>query len=346
MPSKSILVQSITAAFALVFLATPSVPMATTTKSVKKAPKAAINAKPPAGETTGTEEKITSSALVSGRIDGVKFRPNISYLPPGRDEKLDVYLPTSRNSAKPLPVIVMIHGGGWVGGKKDAARELQAGVAFVRAGYVAVSVEYYKDRGNAWPTNIQDCKNAVRWVRAHAEELQIDPDRIGVMGGSAGGHLALMVAYTGDHPEFQAGSLYPGVSDKVSACLDLYGISNLLTRQGADKTGKPNGDLRTSHALFPESREHAPEKWKLASPITHVSAASPPTLIIHGVADTTVDRDQSSELAASLKKAGVEHELMIVPGIGHAFTLGDRRLPNDLRPVVIKFFDKHLKGQE
>lgn len=289
------------------------------------------------------EDRVTTAALMAGKVDGVIYRRNVSYLGPKRAEKLDVCLPAKRNAEKRSPVIVMIHGGGWIGGLKDASREVQAGVAFARAGYVTVSVEYFKKRGESWPRNLLDCKNAVRWVRKNADDLQVDVNRIGVMGGSAGGHLALMTAYTTDVPELEPEDLYPGVSDRVGAVVDLYGITNLLTRQQTSKSGEPNGQPKSAGGLFTDSREAAPEKWKLASPVTHVTSSTPPTLIIQGSQDTTVDRDQSYELARRLKQAGVKHELHIIPGAGHAFMLNDlRRHKEDLRPRVIRFFNENL----
>lgn len=289
------------------------------------------------------ESRLTSAALVAGKVPDVTYRRDVTYLKPDRAEKLDVYLPAEREPGVRSPVIVLIHGGGWIGGMKDATREVQAGVAFARAGYVAVSVEYFKKRGESWPTNLLDCKNAIRWVRTNADELQIDPDRIGVIGGSAGGHLALMTAYTTDVPELEPEDLYPGVSDRVGAVVNLYGITNLLTRQKTSKSGKPNGEPRSAGGLFTESREDAPEKWKLASPVTHVTSSTPATLIIHGTRDVTVDRDQAYELAERLEEAGVKHELHIIPGAGHAFILNDlRRHKEDLRPKVIRFFNENL----
>lgn len=290
------------------------------------------------------QEKITTGLLTAGKIKGVNFRGDVDYLGGNRAEKLDVYLPAQDDGKSSRPVIVMIHGGGWVGGDKAARRELQSGVTFARAGYVAVSVEYKKGKG-CWPTNLHDCKNAVRWVRTHAGELNADTENIGVIGGSAGGHLALMVAYTGGDKQLApASSPYPGVDDSVKAVVNLYGITNLVTRQSTDKTGKPNGDLRGGGALTDTSRQEAPDLWKLLSPVSHVTSSTPPTFTLHGSADTTVDRDQAYELDRTLKTAGAESKLMVIDGAPHSFILKDARLKEDLRPAVLGFFDKHLRG--
>jgi acetyl esterase/lipase len=279
---------------------------------------------------------------------GVVIEQDLEYLDPRRAERLDLYRPADRPAdGKQFGGIVMIHGGGWVGGDKAAAREFNMGTTFAKAGYVCVSVNYMMDEGRRWPTNLLDCKNAVRFLRKHAEKYHIDPNRLGVIGGSAGGHLALMVAYTTDVPTLEPTSPYPGISSRVGAVVNLYGITNVMTRRKTDPDGTPIGEPRENTALFTASRTEDPELWKMASPVTHVSKNSPPTLILHGTKDETVDRDQATDLATRLKEVGAEHEIMMIEGVGHTFDLQTWRrkpLPQDLRPVVTGFFDKHLKG--
>lgn len=272
------------------------------------------------------------------------LQQDIAYLESTRTEKLDLYLPADRAPSVRSPAVLIIHGGGWVGGSKSGRREFVTGTALALHGYVAASVEYMKEPGKRWPTNLLDCKNGVRWLRANAQRLQVDPQRIGVIGGSAGGHLALMVAYTSGVPALEPASPYPGVADHVSACVDMYGIANLATRQGTDPQGVPDGKIRSVSALFQEPLQAAPDKWKLASPVTHITHDSPPTLILHGTADTTVDREQSRELDRVLTDHGVPHKLIEIPGVGHAFPLNDSHLPRDLRPEVLSFFDQYLSA--
>lgn len=276
---------------------------------------------------------------------GICLERDLAYLEPNREEKLDLYYPADRGKDVRSPGIVIIHGGGWTGGDKGARREYNIGTTLAAAGYVCVSVEYYKGK-DRWPTNLFDCKNGVRFLRANRSKYQIDPDRIGVIGGSAGGHLALMVAYTSGLPELSPKAPYPEESDAVQACVDLYGPSNLETRQATDPDGTPNGKLREA-GLFPGSRSESGGKWAFASPVYHVTSQCPPTLILHGDADTTVDRDQSRELAKTLAQHGVEHRLVMLPGVGHTFDLQtwkQQPLPFDLRPLVTEFLDKHLKA--
>ena len=271
---------------------------------------------------------------------GIRIEQDVAYLPSDRSEKLDLYIPQSGTHR---PAIIIIHGGGWTGGDKAAAREFNIGTTLAAAGYVCASVNYRLDAKDRWPTNLLDCKNAVRFLRANAEKYGIDPDRIGVIGGSAGGHLALMVAYTADVESLEPQQPYPGVSDRVRCVVDMYGITNLATRRKADAKGNPIGPATRSSNLLPYDEAN----WRLASPVSHVTSKSPPTLILQGTADTTVDRDQSADLAKKLKENGVEHELVTLDGIGHTFDLqtwNHKPLPRDLRPLVVQFFDKHLKN--
>ncbi len=270
----------------------------------------------------------------------VIIRRDLSYLAADRQEKLDLYHPAERPAGTLSPAVIIIHGGGWTGGDKGAKRELITGTNLARAGYVCASVNYSLSERSRWPTNLHDCKNAVRWMRANAEELGVDPERIGVIGGSAGGHLALMVAYTAGNPEFSPAGPYPGVSDHVSACVNMYGITNLLTRRHTDDKGAPIGALK-DHQLFPEKRGEAPAKWRSASPVSHVRRDSPPTLTLHGTADTVVDRDQAVELDRTLRLAGAESILRMVQGANHAWPLKTQSF--DLTGEVVAFFDKHLK---
>jgi acetyl esterase/lipase len=279
--------------------------------------------------------------------DGVLVEQNLPFLEAGREQKLDLYRPAKRPEGERSPAVVAIHGGGWVGGDKAAPREYQIGTTLALRGYVVVSINYQLQPPR-WPTNLHDCKNAVRFLRANAERYGIDPDRIGVIGGSAGGHLALMVAYTTDVPGLEPEAPYPGVSSRVSAVVNLYGITDVAARRKTDPDGKPVGPVIKKVALLPVTVDEDPQLYKLASPVTHASKDVPPTLILHGTKDQTVDRDQATALAQTLKAAGAEYELMMIEGAGHSFDLTTWRkqpLPQDLRPVVIEFFDKHLRKQ-
>ena len=263
---------------------------------------------------------------------GVRMEKNVDYLGADRAEKGDLYLPTDRPANRLCPAVVIIHGGGWTGGKKDAARELNIGGTLAANGYVAFSIDYVlaSEGRPTWPQNLHDCKTAVRWLRKHAERLGVDAKHIGVIGGSAGGHLAAMVALTGPESGLDPKAPYGEHSCRVQAAVDLYGPADLR-----------HWPERPRITMLPQSREENPELYRQASPGTHADKDDPPVLILHGTADKTVPVSQSEILAKQLAAAGAAHQLLIIDGAPHTFHLQPKQ--QDLRPVVLGFFDKHLK---
>jgi acetyl esterase/lipase len=272
---------------------------------------------------------------------------DVAFLAPGRAEKLDVYLPAPRTDGKLSPAVVWIHGGGWTGGTKAEARAKNICGTLVAAGYVALNIDYKLGEG-AWPTNLHDCKNAVRFLRTRAAEWRVDPDRIAVAGGSAGGHLALMVGYTAGVKELEPDAPYPGVSSALRAVIDMYGISDLFTRREVESDGRVTDKVRSPGPVGVYGDPGNQAVYRLASPVTHIGKNSPPTLILHGDKDTTVDLRQSQDLAAALAKKGVPHELVVVAGAGHTFdweTWNKQPMSRDLRPVALAFLEKHLAAK-
>jgi len=259
----------------------------------------------------------------------IRVERDVQFLPAGRRERADLYTPRQMATNARLPAVVIIHGGGWRGGRRDAAREINIGSTLARNGYVGMSIEYMlSDRTQAvWPTNLWDCKRAVRWLRKNADQLGVDPERIGVIGGSAGGHLAAMVALTRPEDGLEPPAPDSDISTLVKCCVDMYGIADLATYHDVTMLGK--------------TFEDAPELYRLASPITYVRSNSPPFLILHGTADTTVKLAQSERLAERLKQMGVPHELIVIPGAPHTFNLQPPQ--RDLRPIVLRFLDANLK---
>ncbi len=261
-----------------------------------------------------------------------RVEQDIAYLGEGRQEKLDLYLPAKADQGPRFPGVVIIHGGGFTGGTKRGAREQNIGTTLAKTGYVCISIDYLlaaKDKP-AWPQNLHDCKTAVRWLRANADKYHVDADHIGVIGGSAGGHLALMVGLTDPDSGLDPKEPYGKFSCRVQAVVDLYGPGDLVSR-GKD------------HVMFAGTLADKPDLYRQASPVTHARKGNPPVLILHGTGDKTVPVEQSKLMAEALKKAGVEHELILVEGAPHSFHLEPKE--KDLRPTVIGFFDKHLKAR-
>jgi acetyl esterase/lipase len=282
----------------------------------------------------------TLACLLSGGVlsaapvypDDVRVERDVNYLGKDRVENADLYFPLNISRGGRLPAVLIIHGGGWNDGARDHPLQISIGAMLARNGYVAMSIDYKLSYGKfvVWPTNLYDCKNAVRWLRKNAGQLQIDPDRIGVIGESAGGHLASMVALTGATGDLEPSGPYPGISDRVSCCVDMYGVADVSTYEP-----------RVS--MLGKKAAEAPELYKIASPINYVCSNSPPFLILHGTADKLVLPRQSEVFDKVLTKFGVEHRMVWVPGAPHAFGLN---LPQqDLRPLVLDFFNRHLKDQ-
>ena len=297
-------------------------------------------------------------AVVALRVAGlaasaegeVRITTDLPFLAPDRAEKLDLYLPAPPAAGKLSPAVVWIHGGGWAGGTKNEARAKNICGILARAGYVAVSVDYRLGAG-AWPTNLYDCKNAVRFLRAHAAQYRLDPERIAVAGGSAGGHLALMVALTAGKDGFEPrgdATPYPGMSSAVRCVINLYGITDLRTRQQTDAKGQPTATrkLMGSSLKYFGAESDTADVLTQASPVTHVTRASVPMLSLHGRADTTVDYAQAEQLDRVARERGAAHELILLDGVGHTFdfeTWSRKPLPRDVKGAALAFLAKNLK---
>lgn len=271
------------------------------------------------------------SFLPAQTADTVRTEKDISYLPAERKEKADLYLPAE--DGKKHPGVLIIHGGGWKGGVRNAAREINIGTTLASHGYVCMSIDYQLDDPASpnicWPQNLHDCKTAVRWMRANADRLHLDVDHIGVIGGSAGGHLASMVGVTGPESGLDPTGPYGDQSCKVSCVVDMYGPASFATR--------------TEIPVLRTTREKSPDLYKQFTVLTHLDKNDPPFLILHGTADKTVDLSESKDLDAALQQHGIEHHLEIIEGAPHTFHLQPKQ--KDLRHLVLAFFDKHLKAE-
>jgi acetyl esterase/lipase len=266
--------------------------------------------------------------------DAIEAHRDLAYA--GTDnprQKLDLYLPKKRASDKPLPVIVFIHGGGWRNGDKGRGSRV---LSYVASGeYAGVSVGYRLSNEAQFPAQIHDCKAAIRWVRANAKQYNLDADRIGVWGTSAGGHLVSLLGTSGGLKELE-GDLGPhkNVSSRVTCVVNYFGPQNFMTM-----AQKQNDNASTAVAsLLGGTAKEKPDAAKSASPVTHVTRDDPPFLHAHGTNDPTVPYSQATEIDAALKKAGVQSLLMEVTGAGHGFN------STEIEDRVKAFFAMHLRG--
>ena len=238
---------------------------------------------------------------------GVRRIANQTYHSPREGNVLlDLYLP-EKAPASPLPVVVWVHGGGWSKGSKE-----NPPLSWLAAeGYAVVSINYRLSWLARWPAQNEDVRAAVRWLRTHAARHGLDPARIAIAGGSAGGHLAALAGT-------QAPPAGETVSSRVRAVIDLYGPSDLPSMP-ANRPDHPDEDIaRTNGArLLGGPVRDRLELAREASPLHHVSAGDPPFLILHGDRDPLVPLEQSRRLHEALRAAGVASELVVLPGAGH-----------------------------
>lgn len=233
-------------------------------------------------------------------------------------QMVDVYLPKKRNSEKPLPVIALIHGGGWVNGDRlgYAAQAIQ----LARTGdYAAVTVGYRLTKEAHWPAQVHDCKAAIRWIRAHAKELNLDPDKIAVWGSSAGGHLSSLLGTSGDVKELE-GDLGPhtSFSSRVQCVVNLCGPEDFSRALMFDKEGKPNWKDDAVSGLLGGNAQEKPAEAKAASPVTHVSKDDPPFITFHGTKDQRVAFLHAMMIHEALGKAGVTSAVIPITDGGHS----------------------------
>ncbi len=232
-----------------------------------------------------------------------------------RDLTMHIVMPKEKATA-PSPVYVWIHGGGWQGGKKDGG--IGQTVPLVRRGFIGATIEYRLTGEASFPAQIQDCKCAIRYLRAHAEKYNIDADRIAVGGSSAGGHLAALLGTSGGVKELEGSGGWPDQSSTVQAVVDLYGPTDFkafVTTKGFESHNRPGSP--ESKLLGGGEVATNVEGIKRVNPITYVDSADPPFLIIHGTNDRTVPVNQSEAIHKALQGAKVSSKLHVIDGAGH-----------------------------
>lgn len=258
------------------------------------------------------------------RPDGTAHYTEVTYAVPFgyRPLKLDLWVPPT---AGPAPLVVWIHGGAWIfGDRRDLPPTLRPDQTFdalLDAGIAVATIDYRLVLEAAFPAQLHDVKAAVRYLRSVADQLGLDPGRVGVWGESAGGHLAVLAGLTGHRADLEGDLGVVGPSSAVDVVVDWYAPTNLeplpqptgptpLTPILSPGVSSPEAQL--VHGLDEQTRRDA-------SPVTHVTAGAPPFLIVHGTADPLVPFSQSEQLTAALTAAGVPVRLVPVEGAGHIF---------------------------
>jgi acetyl esterase/lipase len=271
---------------------------------------------------------VVEENLIYGRVNNV-------------DLKLDLARPKEGNG--PFPAIVFIHGGAWAGGERKSYRSLIQRAA--DKGYVAVQISYRLTEPDPvthvakvpFPAQIHDCKCAVRWLRSVADTYQINKNRIGVTGGSAGGHLSLLVGLVDDAAGLEGDGGHSEFSSDVNAVVNYCGPTDLAREFKDVEVVQP-----FLIALCGGKPEEAAESYRRASPVSWLSPDDPPVLTLHGDQDDIVPVSQARLLDDAMKKAGLSHELIVLEGQGHAF-MGESG--KRAEAALWAFFEKHLKDQ-
>ena len=264
--------------------------------------------------------------------DTVIWEEGIEYSNPD-DQHLQLNLARPKSGTGPFPAIICIHGGGFRAGKRDGYDNLC--VRLAERGYVAATITYRLAPKDQFPAAVHDTKAAVRWIRANAKKYQIDPTRIGVTGGSAGGHLAQFLAVTANVPQFEGTGGHPTESSAVTCVVNVYGPSDFTQSYGKSVDAHEvlplwfGGNLETKRALHIQG-----------SPLYWVTPNSAPTLCIHGTEDKYVAHEQAVWLVDKLKASAVEAELVTLEGAGHGFKGADAEKADR---ALFEYFDRKLK---
>lgn len=276
----------------------------------------------------GLEDMINKSPEIPDDIEEIK---NIEYKNvSGKSLQLDIY--RLKENSKSVPLLIFIHGGGWRGGERADYRVYL--IPYAQKGYVTATVSYRLLADGPYPACVEDITDAIQWFFDHGEEYGYDPDRIAVIGGSAGAHLAMLAAYGWNKQSAKTDSLLiPESQCRIKAVVDIYGPADLTTEYAR------NHSLVTS--FLAKSYDEFPEIYEEASPVHYLDRNDPPTLILHGTSDDLVPVSQSVMLKERLDSLGVAAELYCLPLWPHTMDVIQR--VNDFsQKKMDAFFRKYL----
>ncbi|HEY7326031.1 MAG TPA: alpha/beta hydrolase [Gemmataceae bacterium] len=283
---------------------------------------------------TGQDDGLERIGVDQSKGKAIRLDSNISFAKGGTQElKLDLAM--SMEGEGPFPAIICLHSGGWVGGERQQMKGTIEALA--RHGYVAVSPDYRPAPRDRFPAQVEDCKAAVRWLRANSQKYSINPERIGVFGFSAGGHLACMLGVTGKEDGLEGEGGNAEQSSAVQAVVSFFGPTD-FTQPVWSK------DVRERHLtpFLGGTAEEKAEVYRRASPMTYVSKNAPPFLFVHGTADDMVPMQQSEEMVKKLRQLAVPARLIAVDGEGHGWGWSQEDRLKSLAHMM-DFFDENLK---
>jgi acetyl esterase/lipase len=283
-------------------------------------------------------EDIQTIPTKKSAYNGVHLQANIVYAKT-EIKPLHMHILLPKHKSKPRPLIVFIKGGGWGFHHPQKTFEfIPQLVAFAQNGYVVASIEHRTSHEGKFPTQLYDVKTAIRYLRAHASEYNINPNRVGVWGNSSGGHLAALLGTTGGVQDLEGNGEYMDESSTVQAVVDWYGPTDMLQMSKYPSDVDFDSPNSPESVLIGGALQENKEKVKRANPITYISKDDPPFLIMHGDKDRRVPYNQSVLLFEALKENKVEASMFKIKGAGH----GGFSQPEILKRVQ-QFFDSHLK---
>jgi acetyl esterase/lipase len=276
---------------------------------------------------------ICTLVLAAAVTQAPTTEKNISYGPDKRNV-IDLYLPATPG---PRPVILWVHGGGWEAGDKDKGGPF---VAATSRGYVVAAINYRFTKTAVFPAQIEDVKLAVRWLKTNAKKYDINAEKIGICGASAGGHLSALAGSSAGIKELEK-LAKPGEPDSsVAAVIDIFGPTDILAMLKPDAPAA--GVIQRLYGGDPLKSEDLKKVAVLSNPIEHLDPKDAPVLIIHGKEDALVPVSQSEIYAAALKKHGIEHDLIVIEKAGH----DGRVFTPDVMKKANAFWDKHLLAKK
>lgn len=254
-------------------------------------------------------------------------------------QMVDLYLPKNRTATTPLPVVVFIHGGGWIGGDRKSAAGALVGL-MLNGNYAGVTVGYRMSNEAKWPAQIFDCKAAIRWIRGNAAKYNLDPNRIAVWGSSAGGHLVSLLGTTAGVSELE-GNLgpYTDQSSKVTCVVNFCGPED-LTLPLMNKDGKMVSALDDPAVVGLLGEGDRTVSGKAASPINYVTPDDAPFLTAHGTKDLRVSFEHAERIDKALKKVNVTSLLIPLTNGGHGFQ------SQELNKRIFQYLEWQLRGQK